>query len=476
MTEHAAGLKHGLTNYGDRDFSLYLRRSFARSMGYSREMLERPVVGIANTASGFNNCHRHFPELLDAVKRGVLAAGATADRVPDGVARRGVPQSDQPEIPQPDVDRHRGDDPRAADGRGRADGRLRQDGAGAAHGRGFGGAAGGHAGGRADDDRTPQGRAARRLHRLPPLLGALPRRRSERRRDCRGRGQARGDGRHLRGDGHRLDHGLHRRSARPDPARHRRYSGRACRPPARGRGDRHRGGQPHRLAGDARQDRQREVGRECAARAARTRRLDQCDHPSHRHRRTRRRQGDARPAQPAVRHDAGAGQSQAGRQRLHGGLLRRRRHGRAAARAQAAAASRLPDRHRRDARRAPRSRRAAAMSTAPSSRRATSRSSRRAGLSRCSATSRPRVRSSSARPPTQSCSSTRAWRWCSRRSRISRRASTIPRSTCGRRTSWCCRTPARMRPRRCRRPAICRSRRSSRRTASRTWSASPTRA
>ncbi len=75
MAERVAGLEHGLTNYGDRDFSLYLRRSFARSMGYSREMLARPVVGIANTASGFNNCHRHFPELLEAVKRGVLAAG-----------------------------------------------------------------------------------------------------------------------------------------------------------------------------------------------------------------------------------------------------------------------------------------------------------------------------------------------------------------------------------------------------------------
>ncbi|MEA2906868.1 MAG: hypothetical protein QOI12_4255 [Alphaproteobacteria bacterium] len=74
MTEH--GLQHGLTNYGDRDFSLYLRRSFAQSMGYSREMLARPVVGIAYTGSGFNNCHRHFPELLEAVKRGVLCAGA----------------------------------------------------------------------------------------------------------------------------------------------------------------------------------------------------------------------------------------------------------------------------------------------------------------------------------------------------------------------------------------------------------------
>jgi dihydroxy-acid dehydratase len=45
-------------------------------MGYSRAMLGRPVVGIAYTPSGFNNCHRHFPELLEAVKRGVVAAGA----------------------------------------------------------------------------------------------------------------------------------------------------------------------------------------------------------------------------------------------------------------------------------------------------------------------------------------------------------------------------------------------------------------
>ncbi len=71
----AVGLARGLTNYGDRDFSLYLRRSFARSTGLSSEMLAKPVVGIAFTPSGFNNCHRHFPELLEAVKRGVLAAG-----------------------------------------------------------------------------------------------------------------------------------------------------------------------------------------------------------------------------------------------------------------------------------------------------------------------------------------------------------------------------------------------------------------
>ena len=70
------GLARGLTNYGDRDFALYLRRSFAKSMGYSQDMLAKPVIGIANTASGFNNCHRLVPELVEAVTRGVLAAGA----------------------------------------------------------------------------------------------------------------------------------------------------------------------------------------------------------------------------------------------------------------------------------------------------------------------------------------------------------------------------------------------------------------
>jgi dihydroxy-acid dehydratase len=76
MTDRGAkGLAGGLTNYGDPDFAIYLRKSFAKSMGYSPAMLERPVVGIAYTPSGFNNCHRHFPELLDAVKRGVLASG-----------------------------------------------------------------------------------------------------------------------------------------------------------------------------------------------------------------------------------------------------------------------------------------------------------------------------------------------------------------------------------------------------------------
>ncbi|MDU6376315.1 MAG: dihydroxy-acid dehydratase, partial [Bradyrhizobium sp.] len=70
------GIARGLTNYGDQDFARYLRRSFARSMGLSTEMLGKPIVGIAVTPSGFNNCHRAMPELVEAVSRGVLAAGA----------------------------------------------------------------------------------------------------------------------------------------------------------------------------------------------------------------------------------------------------------------------------------------------------------------------------------------------------------------------------------------------------------------
>ncbi len=69
------GLANRTSNYGDRAFALYLRKTFAKSMGYSHAMLDKPVVGIADTGSDFNNCHRTAPELVEAVKRGVLAAG-----------------------------------------------------------------------------------------------------------------------------------------------------------------------------------------------------------------------------------------------------------------------------------------------------------------------------------------------------------------------------------------------------------------
>ncbi|HYZ61705.1 MAG TPA: dihydroxy-acid dehydratase [Acetobacteraceae bacterium] len=71
--------KHGIARnapgYGDPDFASYLRRSFYKSMGYSQAMLDKPVIGIVDTGSAFNNCHRTAPELIEAAKRGVLAAG-----------------------------------------------------------------------------------------------------------------------------------------------------------------------------------------------------------------------------------------------------------------------------------------------------------------------------------------------------------------------------------------------------------------
>ena len=69
------GIERGLTQYGDRGFSRYLRTAFAKSMGYSDAELAKPIVGIANTYSEFNNCHRGLKELGEAVKRGVWQAG-----------------------------------------------------------------------------------------------------------------------------------------------------------------------------------------------------------------------------------------------------------------------------------------------------------------------------------------------------------------------------------------------------------------
>src|SRR5215813_9317597 len=73
--EEPHGLARNLTEYGDKDFALFLRRSFARSMGYSDGVLAKPIIGIVNTYSELNNCHRGFRELAEAVKRGVWQAG-----------------------------------------------------------------------------------------------------------------------------------------------------------------------------------------------------------------------------------------------------------------------------------------------------------------------------------------------------------------------------------------------------------------
>ena len=165
-----------------------------------------------------------MPELVEAVSRGVLAAGALPRRVPDRLAGRGVPQPDQHDVSQPDGDGHRGDDRRPADGRGGADRRLRQDGAGAADGRGVGQPAGDPARHRADDDRP----APRRSGSAPaPTAAASGRSTARAAIDADEietvEGRLVGDRRHLRGDGH---------GAAPWPASPRRSACR-CRAPPR---------------------------------------------------------------------------------------------------------------------------------------------------------------------------------------------------------------------------------------------------
>jgi dihydroxy-acid dehydratase len=69
------GLRKGLTSYGDAGFSLFLRKAFIKAAGYSDDALDRPIVGIADTASDFNPCHGNAPQLIEAVRRGVMLSG-----------------------------------------------------------------------------------------------------------------------------------------------------------------------------------------------------------------------------------------------------------------------------------------------------------------------------------------------------------------------------------------------------------------
>src|SRR5215471_7951636 len=157
------GLDGGLTNYGDRDFARYLRRSMARSMGISPELLGKPVVGIAISPSGFNNCHRTMPELTEAVSRGVLAAGGLPRAFPTislgevflnptSMMFRNLMSMDVEEMvraqPMDAVVLIGGCESSRDPGR---------------HG--------------SDDDRPLSWRAPRRVHRLPPVLGQVPIRR-----------------------------------------------------------------------------------------------------------------------------------------------------------------------------------------------------------------------------------------------------------------------------------------------------------
>ncbi|WP_250441028.1 IlvD/Edd family dehydratase [Caballeronia sp. AZ1_KS37] len=70
-----SGLRKSLTSYGDNGFSLFLRKAFIKGAGYTDSALDRPVIGIVDTGSAYNPCHGNAPQLIEAVKRGVMLAG-----------------------------------------------------------------------------------------------------------------------------------------------------------------------------------------------------------------------------------------------------------------------------------------------------------------------------------------------------------------------------------------------------------------
>ncbi len=298
------GFLRGLQNYGDRDFSIYMRRAFAKSMGYSGDELKRPVVGIAFTHSKFNPCHRHFPELLEAIKRGVAAAGGLAlefptislhesTLAPNSMKFRNLMAMDTEEMiraqPMDAVVLMGGCDKTVP---------AQLMGAVSAGKPAIQLIGGPQMTSRYKDDRVGACTDCRKFwmqYRAGKMdkaeIDAVEGRLVTTAGTCAVMGTA-------------SHHGGHRRGARHDPAGHRRHSRRARRPPARGGGDR----RPRRAAGrfrpDARQDHHAGVARERRARAAGARRLHQRRHPSRRHCRPRRR--EARPETPerAVRHDA----------------------------------------------------------------------------------------------------------------------------------------------------------------------------
>ena len=66
MDEVKKAWRGGLTRYGDDAFALFLRKSFIKGLHYGDAALDKPVIGIINTASDFNSCHGKGDELVQS--------------------------------------------------------------------------------------------------------------------------------------------------------------------------------------------------------------------------------------------------------------------------------------------------------------------------------------------------------------------------------------------------------------------------
>jgi dihydroxy-acid dehydratase len=70
-----AGMRRNLAGYGDAQFSVFLRKAFIKALGYTDDALNRPIIGIVDTDSGYNACQRNVPDLIEAASRGVMLSG-----------------------------------------------------------------------------------------------------------------------------------------------------------------------------------------------------------------------------------------------------------------------------------------------------------------------------------------------------------------------------------------------------------------
>src|SRR2546421_5976782 len=68
---------------GPDDLRSFGHRSRLKQMGYaSGDYAGKPVIGILNTWSDLNNCHTHFPQRVQEIKRGVWQAGGFPVEIP----------------------------------------------------------------------------------------------------------------------------------------------------------------------------------------------------------------------------------------------------------------------------------------------------------------------------------------------------------------------------------------------------------
>ena len=122
--------------YGVKDMRSFGHRSRTAQMGYDRsDYAGKPVIAIINTWSDINPCHTHFKQRVEEVKRGVWQAGGFPVEMPamslsepfqkpTTMLYRNLLAMETEELLRSLPGRRRG-----------ADGRLRQDHAGAHHGR-----------------------------------------------------------------------------------------------------------------------------------------------------------------------------------------------------------------------------------------------------------------------------------------------------------------------------------------------------